>query len=145
MHKNNAVNVNTNKTNWPQRLISFLVVLLLMFSVSAFAQRGNLSNDFKKPFIKIIKHSYTINSYNTSVTPLLPGKVWSAPFGVDVGKVFPVFLLNPISEEFYYSHTGFFCKKEWQLEKVTSVSFRFRLGSLDYVDYLERKPNACRY
>jgi hypothetical protein len=40
----------------------------------------------------------------------------------------------------YYSNTlGFFCKKEWQLEKATKIPFRLRLGSVDYCDNLEGK------
>lgn len=59
----------------------------------------------------------------------------------------PVFLLKPvscsvISADFYTQNFGFFCKKELQFEKATKIPFIFRLGSLQYNDYLEQKPNA---
>ena len=47
-----------------------------------------------------------------------------------------------IMRDFYTRNFGFFCKQELQFEKVTKFPLRFRLGSLQYNDYLEQKPNA---
>lgn len=37
-------------------------------------------------------------------------------------------------------HLGFFCKQENKINKVSQVQFKFRLGSVLYVDRLESKP-----
>lgn len=53
-------------------------------------------------------------------------------------------LLKVLPSAWYSTQLGFFCKKEWQLEKMIAVPFRFRIGSLDYVNYLEQKPNTVK-
>jgi len=49
-----------------------------------------------------------------------------------------------IPADFYSTNLRFFCKKEWKIEKATKIPFRFRLGSVQYVDYLEGKPNSVK-
>jgi len=49
-----------------------------------------------------------------------------------------------ISPAYYTQNFGFFCKKELQVEKLTKIPFRFRLGSVQQCDWLEGKPNAVK-
>lgn len=48
-----------------------------------------------------------------------------------------------ISPSFYSSCLGFFCKQELKLQNTTGIPFKFRLGSVQYVDYLEGKHGAA--
>ena len=54
-------------------------------------------------------------------------------------------LVTNVNAASYISGLGFFCKKELQLDQLTPMPVRFRLGSMEYVNYMEQKPNAVRY
>jgi hypothetical protein len=53
-------------------------------------------------------------------------------------------ILNPLPQNFYNHSLGYFCTKEIQLQKITSLPVYIRLGSKEYVDYLEGKPNSIK-
>lgn len=52
--------------------------------------------------------------------------------------------IKTVPSNFATQHLGFFCQKELLLQQHTGRQFYFRLGSKEYVDYLEQKPNAAR-
>ena len=51
----------------------------------------------------------------------------------------PLLLIPP---NYYSTHLGFFCKRELQVQKGTKIPLQFRLGSVEYNNYMEQKPNA---
>jgi hypothetical protein len=55
---------------------------------------------------------------------------------IDSLKNIPIRLVAP---NYYAQNLAFFCKKEIQMEKITKIPFRFRLGSIEDVDRLEGK------
>lgn len=119
-----------------KRFYSFIVVFLLMFSGELYAQQDMgleiSTNGFKSINNKMI----------LSFTP----KFSKAKFIKDPEHTnAPEFiLLNLVPASFSSSQFGFFCQKELQLEKVIAIPVRFRLGSLEYVNWMEQKPNALK-
>ena len=52
--------------------------------------------------------------------------------------------IRVLPQNFYNQHVGFICKKEFLFQKATSVPLYFRLGSKEYVDWMDRRgtPNT---
>ncbi len=121
-----------------QRLWCFLLVFLLMCNGKILGQTSSVLvfKDstyllFKSPE-KLSKFSSYPNSSNSR----------EISYG-NIGSIYPrISILNLTSGKFYTDNLGFFCQKELQLDKLTPVPIRFRLGSLEYVNWMEQKPNV---
>ena len=122
-----------------QRVFSFIVVLLLFFNGEIFAQKMTPGADVITPFWGDTLH-YHSTVKNVNYNPFIKQRNWTDLRGNQVNFN----LKKPVPLNFYSQHLPFFCRQELKLEKVTSVPFFFRLGSLDYVNYLEQKPNAIK-
>jgi hypothetical protein len=123
----------------PQRLFSFVVVLFLFFNGEIFAQKIPLGVGVSAPFpCDTLYYHHSVRNYGYN--PFLRQK--EKPGRLTSEMSFSP--LKPVSMSFYCQNLSFFCKQEFKLEKATSIPFRFRLGSLDYVNYLEQKPNAVK-
>jgi hypothetical protein len=137
-----------------QRSFLFLVVCLLMFCGKIFGQKNphNFKDSSVYNTLAHVKLKNVIRPWDkTGEKHLTPNfKIGNAavnPYTIDIGlrSVHLVYIPESFLSSVYYCNSlGFFCKKEMQLEKITSVPFRFRLGSLDYVNYLEQKPDALK-
>ena len=116
-----------------QRLCGFLVVFLLIF-------QGDILGQVSIKKIAISKEKFVFGSIKFKQSD----NVFNCLLEKDL-QYPQKFSLQEFSANWRYDdHLGFFCKKELQLDKITTVPIRFRLGSLDYVNWMERKPNAIK-
>ncbi|MGK0363700.1 MAG: hypothetical protein ACI85O_000753 [Saprospiraceae bacterium] len=107
--------------------MKYILSIALIFStLTAFSQVG-LSADNHAPKVDIPSFSFTkIQKVKQQ------SDTQSLIFKEDKS---PDFLHKCYS----YEDLAFFCKIEVQLENVVKFPVKFRLGSVDYVDYLEGK------
>ncbi|RYY83971.1 MAG: hypothetical protein EOO15_20340 [Chitinophagaceae bacterium] len=60
------------------------------------------------------------------------------------GPVAPI-SIKTVPPDYYTRRLSFFCRTELTLQKATGRAIFLRLGSKNYVDYLEQKPGARKF
>ena len=130
-----------------QRTRFFLVVLLLMFAGNIFSQ--NISNSMSYAYAKKNRKIFSLNDnllsnhlFSVIMTKNFPPESRKHCFGHPPTPVFD--FLTPVAKDFSTTQLGIVCKKEFEFEKKTSIPLRLRVGSLDYTNYMEQKPNALK-
>ena len=122
-----------------ERFLNIIVVCLLVFNIHRVnAQTSLILNSSDS--LKTMQHGaifqsnhFKRNSFNEHLN--LPDSIVPANKYDLQKRSLPLL----ISANFYTQHFGFFCRQELKFEKITRVPFRFRLGSLQYCNYLESK------
>src|SRR6266496_4949663 len=114
----------------PQRIFCFVVVSILFFNVEIFSQIK--SECIKLPINYGTLYSSDFKNPLESGRPIRGSIFIPKQIKCDSGMKRANEALSVLSPLFYYSHLSFFCNKVLQLEKITSIPFRVRLGSLDY-------------
>jgi hypothetical protein len=129
-----------------QRVYQFVVVLVLIFPAKIFSQK------LSPRIAQISPHALQVSCcsslkistgyFNKLIDQdkfLLPKSrlILQSP---NAGEVVSTVTVQQIAySRSYLLHLGFFCQKEYQFERSTSVPLRVRLGSLAYVDKMEGK------
>jgi len=119
-----------------QRVYWFVVVLVLIIPGKIFSQQVSPRIGQISPHASQVARCSSLKISTGCFDKLIdPNKF----FWVGI-KVQPPFAEEPFEySRSYVSHLGFFCQKEYQFEKNTSLPLRVRLGSLAYVDKMEGK------
>ncbi len=132
----------------PKRFFPLVVALILLaYSESSGQQTavekflkstaiGHLNSAGKKEKPRVIKFSKNFTSISLSPRMIAPVKL---PV-----RYIPLVSTKLLQNNFDTRKLSFFCQKEWQFEKATSIPLRFRLGSLEYTNYLEQKLHTLK-
>ena len=132
-----------------KRFFYLVVVLIFMFYREGYGQQisvekfsrtavtGHFSDSIHKIHSGILKFSKNSKQHQLTPKTMIYGNSLTKP-------AVAAFRINLFQNYFDAKKLSFFCQKEWQFEKATSIPLRLRLGSLEYTNYLEKKPNAVQ-
>jgi hypothetical protein len=129
-----------------QRLRIFLVVLLLMFTANFYGQ--NIPQKIQSGILlhDIFSKSKSVQSINRP--PNLADEILLSNISSTIisnSKYSPqIFLYTSSCNDLSILNWGEICRIEYKFEKVTGIPLKVRIGSLDYTNYFEKKPNALR-
>lgn len=132
-----------------KRFFCFLVVLIFLSCGEFFGQSLNMEKFAKKDSTAYFcKYTADFRQNNVKNSQTSNNNLVNSPFFSSATPLYKPLsnslLTSPLQKTTYQQSPSFFCRKEWQFEKATSIPLRLRLGSLEYTDYLEQKPNALR-
>ena len=132
-----------------ERFFSLVVVLIFLSCGEFFGQSIPIEKFVEKDSrLYLGKYTADLLQNNVKLSDTLnrrQSKKLNFPSTTLALKLFPNRLwTDPVQKPSYSQSLSFFCRKEWEFEKVTSIPLRFRLGSLEYTDWLEQKPNSVR-
>jgi len=111
---------------------------MIFVAGQAFCQK---SDGFRYAYDALLyykKAGLNISRLNSFVARVAAANKMAGTFRITTTKQ----ILPIIPADYYSSNIGFFCKKELQLEKITWLPFKFRLGSVQQCDWLEGKTIA---
>lgn len=133
-----------------QQRFLFLLVALIFLHLTAICQNQKFVKNYLAPQVNAMKnysfktsHGYTGVHFGSTIN--IPDAKPSDSYFFVMRQQYQG--IAPVTNAAVYQYKyfspirdwGIICQKEWQLEKTTGIPFRFRVGSLEYVDKLEAK------
>jgi len=128
--------------------ISVSLTISLLFATTG-GLRAQLALPISQPLPVEVGDSGTLWQDDSPGNTSLHGQLrsyWLSTYWLPNHSDGPVGVVKPaeVPQPYQYDALSFFCKWEVELEKAARIPVKFRLGSVDYVDWLEGKRRAYR-